>query len=154
MFHVSGRKKWRHPSFTNLVKHSDRKAHDTTQSVTYLTSLLQVIKHLNKILFEVIVEDVVHQLVEPSPVFVVHQTVVVDTEDLVDKQAYHGVFVLQRLLLQQQAALDDAWEVPQVERVVRLGWSWKQVLHGFLIHLWEITSNAYGQKTKDKMFAP
>lgn len=73
----------------------------------YFIALFQVVKHLVKRLFEVIFENAVHQLVEPCSILVIHQTVIVDTEDLVDKQAYHSVLVLQRLLLHQQAALDN-----------------------------------------------
>lgn len=94
-----------------------------------------MIKDLVKGHFEVIFHNVVHQRVDPCSIFVVHQTVIVDTEDLMDKKPYHSVFALQRHLLQQQATLDNTGEVTQVEGVVRLSWSWKQVLHGFLIHL-------------------
>jgi len=83
----------------------------------------------------VVFENTVHHIVEPCSVFVIHKTVIVNTEDLMDKQPYHRTFVFQRLLLQQQAALDNTGEVPKIERIVRLGWSWKQVVHGFLIHL-------------------
>ncbi len=74
---------------------------------TYFTALFKMIKHLVKGLFEVIFEDTVHQLVEPCAIFVIHQAVIVDTEDFVDKQADHSAFVLQRLFLQQQTALDN-----------------------------------------------
>ena len=76
-----------------------------------------------------------HQLVEPSLIFIIHKTVIVDPENLMDKQADHSAFVLHRLLLQQQAAMDNTREVSQVEDVVRLSRSWKQVHHGFLVHL-------------------
>lgn len=94
-----------------------------------------MIKYSLKRLFEVGFQDVIHQLVEPCSIRVIYEAIIVDAIDLVDKQADQSVFVLNGLLLHQQAALDNAWKVPQVEGVVGLGWSWKQVQHGFLIHL-------------------
>lgn len=76
--------------------------------ITDLFAFFQVIKHLLEGLVEVTFEDTGHELVEPRLIFVVHQPVVVDTENLVDKQADHGLLAIQRVLLQQQAALDDA----------------------------------------------
>lgn len=52
---------------------------------TYFTALFQVIEHLVKGLFEVVFEDAVHQLVDPCSIFVIHQSVIVDAEDLMDK---------------------------------------------------------------------
>lgn len=70
-----------------------------------------MIEDLVKGLFEVIFEDAGHQPEEPCSVFVIHKTVVEYTEDLMDKQAYHSMLVLQRLLPEQQAALNDAREI-------------------------------------------
>lgn len=67
---------------------------------TYFTPLFQVIKHLNEGLFEVVLKNAVHQLVEPRSVFVIHQAVIIDSEDFMDKQMYHGAFAFQRFLLQ------------------------------------------------------
>lgn len=80
--------------------------------LTYCTALFQVIKDLLKRLFEMIFDDAVHQIEEPGSIFVIHQSVVEDTVDLVDKQPDHCMFVFQRLLLQQQAALNDPGEIP------------------------------------------
>lgn len=92
-------------------------------------------KDLLKRLVKAVFDDGVHQLEEPRPIFVVHKAIVEDSEDFMNKQSYHSVLVLQRLLLHQQAALDDTREVAQIKSVVRLGRRWKQVLHSLLVHL-------------------
>lgn len=81
------------------------------RTLTYFMAFFQVIKDLLKGLFEMVFEDAVHQIKEPCSIFVINQSVVVDTEDLVNKQPNHSMFVFQRLLLQQQAASNDAGEI-------------------------------------------
>lgn len=54
-----------------------------------------------------IIKDATHQLVEPCSVVVINKAVIVDAEDLVDKQADYSALVLQRFFLQQQATLDN-----------------------------------------------
>lgn len=71
----------------------------SNQMSTHFTALFQVLKHLFKRLIESVFDNRVHELEEPRSIFVIHKPIVEDTEDLVNKQAYHGVLVFQRLLL-------------------------------------------------------
>lgn len=63
------------------------------QISTYFAALLQVVKNFVERLVKTVFDNGVHQLKEPGPIFVIHQAIVKDSEDLVNKQAYQSLLV-------------------------------------------------------------
>lgn len=102
-----------------------------------LAPLAKVIEHIVEVLSKVVIHNAFHELEDPGAVLVVHQAVVENTKDFMHKEPDHGALALQRLLLEQQAALDYSGEVPKVERVVGFGRGGQEVLHCFFVDLAE-----------------
>lgn len=92
-------------------------------------------KNWIKCFFEMLFHNIFHYIEQPCSVTVFHQTVVEDTKYLMYKQTNHCLFAFNRTPLNEQAAMDNTWEVTQVERIMRLGWCGQEIFDGFLIHL-------------------
>lgn len=63
-------------------------------------------------------------------------------------QAFNSFGVICSLWTREANALDDTGEIPQVEKIMRLGWGRQQVLSGLLIHCQGRTHYLRGQAGK------
>ena len=88
-------------------------------------------------------------LMEPRPVLIINQSVIVHAIDFMDPESNEGTLVLNTGRLDQQDTQHHTGKVSQVEGVVRFGRGGKEVLHGLLVHL---HCGSYYHGTTGKIF--